>query len=350
MKRNDPVMNSGSQTESSNYEQFRSTILLRLMGMLPEDQLNNVLRVMDAVAADYTISRACTDIIVSKGLPEIVKIYCASLAIENKARGTVDGYLRELRKFFDSVRKPFNAVTTNDIRLYIFHRQQDGQLKKSTTEHIRVIINSFYSWLVNQEYMERNPSRLIEPIRYQRTGREPIPQDELEWLRNACETPREKALIDFLYSTGCRVSECVALTVNDIDWRDRSVKIRHGKGDKYRVTYFNAESEVSLRVYLNSKEHSTPVLFSKKRAPYDRVSRNALEAEVRKIRERVSDLLTVQVVPHALRTTFATNASSSGMPVEHVQQLLGHSNINTTMRYVQTSQNETMNSHRKYIA
>lgn len=334
----------------SAYEQLRSAFAARIHDLIPIPQLHDILQQLDTVAADYDIQRSCTDLIIVEGLPEIVKIYCASLAIENKAKGTIDGYRRELERFFGTLRKPFNTVTTNDIRLYMYTRQQENNLKKSSLEHVRVIINAFYSWLVDQEYMERNPARLIEPIQVPKEGREAIPMVELEYLRAACETHREKALIDFLYSTGCRISECAAVTMADIDWRDRSVRIRHGKGDKARTVYFNAESEVSLKNYIASKTHPSAALFSSTRAPYGRMTKEALEAEVRRIRARVADKLTVEVVPHALRTTFATHAAGNGMPIEHVQQLLGHSDINTTMRYVNKVQEDAKASHRKYIA
>lgn len=332
-----------------SYEQFRSSLSSRLLDHdYPAKLIHDVLQEVDIISADYEIKRACMDLIVYGGIPGVVKDYCGALAVENKALGTIDGYRRELIRFFDTVRKPYTAVTTNDIRLYLYQRQQEGHLKKSSIEHIRIIINAFFSWLVDDEYLTRNPARKIEPIKVPNNGREPIPAVELEWLRLSCLTYREKALIDFLFSTGCRVSECASLNVGDINWSERSARIRHGKGDKARTVYFNAESEVSLRRYLDSKPHPSIALFSKTRAPYDHVHRNVLEAEVRKVRNRIANL-SVEVVPHALRTTFATTASSNGMPIEDVQKLLGHSNINTTMRYVHRSDEDAKYSHRKYM-
>jgi site-specific recombinase XerD len=276
-------------------------------------------------------------------------MYIASLAVENKAKTTMRDYTMHLRRFFAHVGKPYNTVATNDIRFYLHSYQTENNIAKSTLDHVRTVINSFYNWLVDQEYIERNPARRIEPIKVPKEGREPIPLVELERLRLACKTPREKALIDFLFSTGCRISECAALEMRDIDWRDRSVKIRHGKGDKFRITYFNIEAEVSLQAYIASKKHDTNVLFSKTRSPYGHISSIALEREVRKIRSRVPDL-SVQVVPHALRDTFATTLSQRGMPIEQIQQLLGHSSLDTTRRYVRTNQEEARINHSKYIA
>lgn len=331
-----------------SYEQLRSSLSARLMDrQLPPKLLHDVLQELDFVAADYEIRRSCTDLIVSGGLPEIVKLYCAALAVENKAHGTIDGYRRDLVRFFDVVRKPFSQINTNDIRVYLYRRQQESHLAKSSVEHLRVVINAFFSWCVDEEYLERNPARRIQPIKVPRSGRQAVPAVDLEYLRKACRTAREKALIDFLYSTGCRVSECAALSLDDINWIDKSVRILHGKGDKARTTYFNAEAEVSLREYLNTRGHESNALFCKTRAPYCHISNTALEKEVRKIRQRAN--LSVTVTPHVLRHTFATTAINNGAPVQHVQQLLGHASLDTTMIYTHHQQDDIRATHRKYV-
>lgn len=331
-----------------SYEQMRSSLAARMLDrQLPPKLMHDILEELDIVAADYEIRRACTDLIVSEGPPQVVKNYCAALAVENKALGTIDGYRRDLIRFLETVRKPFNQVTTNDIRVYLFNRQHDNHLAKSSVEHLRVVINAFYNWLVDEEIMDRNPARRIEPIKVPRSGRQALKALDLEYLRKACETTREKALVDFLYSTGCRISECAALNVGDISWADRSALIRHGKGDKQRTVYFNAESEVSLREYLDNRPHSSTALFCKTRAPYGNITKEALEKEVRNIRQRAN--LSVTVTPHVLRHTFATTAINNGAPVQHVQQLMGHASLDTTMIYTHTQQDDIKASHRKYV-
>ena len=332
------------------YEKFRTALAARLADKLPAKLLHDVLQELDMVASDYDVKRKCTDLIVAEGIPEIIKMYCAALAVENKALGTIDGYRRKLVEFFDFVRKPYNNVTTNDVRVFLYHVQQSRNLKKATVELYRVSINAFYNWLVDEEYLERNPARRIAPIDVPESEREPVTKVELEYLRMACKTLREKALIDFLFSTGCRVSECAAVAMTDIDWSDRSVRIRHGKGDKFRIVYFNAESEVSLKAYLAGRKHESAALFACSRAPYGHMSKEALEAEVRHIRSRTGDKVKTPVSPHVLRHTFATTAIDNGMPVEQVQQLLGHANLDTTMIYVKRNQEKIKASHQKYIS
>ena len=333
----------------SHYEQFRSSLSARLLDrQLPPKILNDVLQDLDAIAAGYDITRQTTDLIVSGSDPQIVQLYCAALAVENKAKGTIADYYRILSAFLTTVRKPFQAITTNDIRVYMFSRQQQRNLKKSSLEHLRVVINAFFQWLVDEEYLARNPARRIQPIKVPRSSRQAIPALDLEYLRQACRTPREKALIDFLYASGCRVSECAALELSDINWATRAVTVRHGKGDKFRVTYFNAEAEVSLRAYLDARKGSSAALFCASRAPYGHISRESLETEVRHIRAR-ADQLTVTVTPHVLRHTFATSAINNGAPVQHVQQLLGHASLDTTMIYTHNNQADVQTSHRKFV-
>ena len=332
-----------------SYEIFRTSLSARLLNHdYPAKLIHDVLQELDIVAADYEIRRACTDLITTDGIPQVLKNYCASLIIENKARGTVEGYRRELTRFFAAISKPFNQITTNDIRIYLYRRQQEASLAKSSVEHIRVIINAFYSWVVDEELMDRSPARRIEPIRVPRPDRRAVPAVDLEYLRKACRTPRERALVDFLYSTGCRISECAALEVSDINWTDRSVRIRHGKGDKARVTYFNAEAEVSLKDYLDARRHDSAALFCRSRAPYGHVTREALEHEVKAVRDR-AEHITVPVTPHILRHTFATTALANGAPVQHVQQLLGHASLDTTMIYTHIQQEDIRASYRKCV-
>lgn len=331
------------------YEQFRSQIASRLLNRLPVKLLNDVLQEMDMLAADYSFDKACTDLITVEGIPEIVKIYCATLSIEGKAFGTINGYRMKLIRLFETVRKPYNTISTTDIRLFL-HGLKEQKLKISTLEQYRVAINAFFNWLVNEEYMERNPAKKIPPYDVPETEREPVTKVELEYLRMACATPREKALIDFLYSTGCRASECAAVELEDINWHDRSVKIRHGKGDKFRIVYFNAESEVSLKAYIKSKKHESVALFSRIRSPYGHITSKALEDEVKKIKERAGVNVKTHVTPHVLRHTFATTAIDNGMPVDQVQMLLGHASLDTTMIYVHRNQENAKASHSKYIA
>lgn len=334
-----------------SYELFRSSIVSRISEMnLPPKQLNDIIAEIDRISSQYDITRRSTDLIVSSDFPEVAKMFLASLAVENKSKSTINDYKQKLFRFFSSVRKPYNTITANDVRLYLWQYQQDAGLQKSSLDHVRIVLNTFFNWLLDQELLQRNPCRLIDPIRYQTNKLPPMDTVELEYLRAACESPREKALVDFLVSTGCRISECAAVRLADIDWDDRSVIIRHGKGDKERTTYFNAESRVSLQAYLDSKKSPSEYLFSRSRAPYGKVTSKALQDIIKTICSRVSDRLGVHVTAHTFRRTMATQLIDSGMPIEEVRELLGHAKLDTTMRYVTLSKKRIKASYDKHFS
>lgn len=332
------------------YEMYRNSILNRLSDILPTGLLNNVMREIDIVSNDYTIEKSCTDLITTESLPEIVKIYIASMAVENCKKTTLRDYKGNLIMFFNTVCKPFNTVTTNDIRVFLFNQQQERGWSPETTEHKRVIINSFYNWLVDNEYITRNPAKMIKPLKLPKKKLKPLAQIELENFRDACQTDRERALVDFLFATGCRVSEAAAALLSDINWSEHSVIIRHGKGDKERITYINAEAELSLKRYLKNRKGEDEHLFVSGRAPYVGLSTTSLEGDIRRIRKRIPELLSVKVTPHTFRRTMGTLGVSRGCPIEQIKELLGHESLDTTMQYVTVSQEEVKYAHQKYLA
>ena len=335
-----------------SYESFRHSIVSRFMDAdLPADLLNRLMLEIDTVAQDYKIERNCTDLIsYDEGNKEAVKSYIAALAVKNCAKSTMLDYLRGLQQFFGAINKSFTTVTTNDIRIYLFGAGQQRNWCPATADHKRTIINSFFNWCVDEEILNRNPARSIPVIKVPKKKLKPLKQIELEHMRSACVSPREKALVDILFSSGIRVSECAALTLDDINWQERSILVRHGKGDKERITYFNPEAEVSIKAYLKVRKGEDRHLFTKTRAPYTGITKEALEAEIRQIRERIPEKLSFKPTPHSFRRTMATTASERGMSVEEVQALLGHESIQTTMQYVTTNETRVKHDYSRFMA
>jgi len=331
------------------YEQFRNAIVSRLADKLPAKLLNDVMQEIDLLSQDYDIKRSCTDLITCSGMPEIVKVYIASLAVQNCSKSTLINYKRELTQFFDRVRKVFTAVTTNDIRVFLFEKQMNG-LKPSTVDHLRTVINCFFGWLVDNEYLNRNPAKTLRPHKVPKHKLPPLKQIELETFRNACQTDRERALVDFLFSTGCRISEAANANLEDLNWQDRAFHIKHGKGDKERTTYFNAESELSLKKYLSSRKGEDAHLFVSTRAPYSGMTSASLEKDIRRIRNRIPGLIGFKVTPHTFRRTMGTMAVERGCPIEQVKELLGHESLDTTMQYVTVAESDKKVAHSKYLA
>lgn len=334
-----------------SYEQFRSEMTTKLLASYSIDVTQSILAAIDTVAANYDIVPKCTDLIVSTDyVPKIVEVYIAAKAVEGKAKTTLKQYNNNLRNFFVRTRLSIEKITANDIRVYLYVYQRERGVTNAALDNIRSNLCTFLEWCANEDYIPKNPAKKLQKIKYQKHKRPYMELLELEIMRSACKTLRERAIIDFLYSTGCRVSEACDMLLSDIDFDKRTVIVQHGKGDKQRLSYLNASSIVSLRAYINSRKDNDPHVFVRERSYLTGVwsiGSHAMENEIAKILNRTG--ITKHVTPHIFRHTMATTAIRSGMPVDQLQRLLGHANITTTMIYAESDDIDVQRSHAKYI-
>ena len=328
---------------SNCYENFRTVLTMNLCQVLPADQLKAVLGAVDITMADFEISKKPMEIIPADGIPEVLQYFLASKAIANLSKGSLKQYRWKLTNFFDRVRKAYSDIQANDLRVYLYNFKIERNAMDSYVDGVRVVINTFFQWLVDNEYLNKNPCAKVEKIKYQPKRREAFTPLSLENLRWNCKTVREKALIDFLYSTGCRVSECSDGLLSDIDWSRNSVLIRHGKGDKERTVFFNDEAKVTMMEYLKTRNDSTPALWVSVKAPHQQIHAHAIEDIVRKIGKRTG----VRAYPHKLRHTFATIGLQNGMSLDMLQLLMGHSKPETTLIYADHDRTQVGMEHRK---
>ena len=331
-----------------SYESFRAGMVCRLAPVLPDDHLQEVLRALDDMSASWEFTPKSTAIITTGGLPEEVRNYLACKSIENIQKGTLRNYYYLLRTFFDVVRLPVDQVTATDVRRFLGWYKMNRNVTNDTLNHKRTILNSFFEWCADEYQEIRNPMRHIKPIKCEDPERLPMTALELEKIRKSCRALREKALVDFLYSTAARVSEVCDLNIDDISFTDHTVHIRCGKGGKGRTTFLNAEAEVSLRAYLDSRTDDCPALFVTERGGRHRMGKKAVQDEIKRIVSRCE--LSVKVTPHVFRHTAATLALQRGMPIDQVQKFLGHAKIQTTLRYAKTLNVDVKISHQKYVA
>lgn len=332
------------------YERFRNDVLCEFHNSeIPAECLSEVLRIIDHAAARYEFREKELRLTVyNDDLPEVAKIYLVCKKIEGLSDRTLNTYMRTLKLFFREFAKPVEMITANDVRIFLFKYQQERKCSNRSLDKYRAYLASFFGWAVDEGHLPRNPMRTIPVIKYERKPRQNLTQLELEYLRAGCQTSRELAIIEFLYSTGCRVSEISGVKKSDVDWNAKSVHL-FGKGKKHRTSYINAKSEVSLQTYLESREDDCEYLFVSERRPYRKLQPEAIEKIVRNISGRSSDKTNKHVTPHVLRHTTATMALQSGMPIEDISKLLGHERIDTTMIYAHTSMETVQAGHRKHV-
>lgn len=333
------------------YELYKLEVLNFLLNKFDEDKIVIISNAMDIAAQQYKFDKQPTELIaINEAFPEVLKNYIAAKAVEGLKPESLQNYTLTLSNFFRAVRKPFDLVTTNDIRIYLFNYRQTRQVKPNTLDKIRANITLFFEWCVQEGLLTKNPGKTINVIKTEEKPVEALTPLELEYIRSACMTIREKAIIDFLYSTGCRVSELCHLKKHEIDWDKKKVYINNGKGGKSRYTYINPECEISLRAYLASRSDHNEYVFTRVRGDFpEPLSRKAVQECLKKIVRRVQDKVHCKVTPHTLRRTAATIALHNGMPVEQVQNFLGHANIRTTMFYAKVNAEDVQNSHSKFL-
>ena len=266
--------------------------------------------------------------------------------IEGCSERTLAYYKTTVEKLLDEIDDPIRKVTTDDIRDYLANYQGLNDCSKTTIDNIRRNISSFFTWLEEEDYIIKSPMRRIHKIKTTKTVKEIISDEEIEKMRDRCNSLRDLAIIDLLYSTGIRIGELVRLNIDDIDFEEREC-IVFGKGDKERRVYFDAKTKIHLMGYINSRSDANPALFVTLDAPYDRLQISGVEIRLRRLGR---ELGINKVHPHKFRRTMATRAIDKGMPIEQVQKLLGHSQIDTTMHYAIVNQTNVKVAHRKFIA
>ena len=277
---------------------------------------------------------------------EFLKMFLDAKRIEGCSDRTIKYYRVTIEHLLKNVVSPIRKITTEMMRAYLVDYQKINNCGKTTVDNIRRNISSFFSWLEEEDYILKSPMRRIHKIKTQKTVKNIISDEEIEKLRDNCKNIRDTAMIDLLYSTGIRVGELVKLIIEDIDFSERECVV-FGKGDKERRVYFDAKSKIHLKNYIESRKDNNPALFVTLNAPYDRLKISGVEIRIREL-GRMLNL--EKVHPHKFRRTMATRAIDKGMPIEQVQKILGHSQIDTTMQYAIVNQNNVKASHRKYIA
>lgn len=277
----------------------------------------------------------------SREYEDILDMYCNTLLMEGRSESTVARYKRELLKFHKFDPTSIRHITVFNIRQYLA-AEKDRGIADSTLNGNRDIFHSYFGWLHREGLIQTNPCGNLRPIKGKVKEREAFTDVEIEMLKSGCKNIKEKAMLSFFLTTGCRVSEVVNINIKDVDFQNRCVKVC-GKGDKERYVYFTQVTAKYLKDYLKTRNDDIDALFISKFKK--RMTKSGYEAKLREIGNNggVSN-----VFPHRFRHTFATNMIRNGMPIQEVAILMGHSNIDTTQVYAHTSQDRVKISYLKY--
>ncbi len=275
----------------------------------------------------------------------LVELFLAAKRIEGCSEKSLKYYNSTICSMMNGVGKEIKHIETSDIRNYLTEYQKRKRSSRVTIDNIRRILSSFFSWLEDEDYILKSLVRRIHKVKAASNIKGTYSDEALELMRDNCTELRDLAIIDMLASTGMRVGEMVLLNREDIDFNEREC-IVFGKGSKERIVYFDARTKIHLKNYLESRTDGNPALFVSLKEPNDRLNIGGIEV---RLREFGKQLGLQKVHPHKFRRTLATMAIDKGMPIEQLQQLLGHRKIDTTLQYAMVKQQNVKLAHRKYI-
>lgn len=330
------------------YEQLKNEMAAQLdVADFSKSEITRILFCLDLATYNYDVKPKETQIVpYNDELPSIVKQFLVVKSIKGLSEATLYGYKKHLEIFFFTVKKQPEQVKRTDIELFLYWYKQNRKISDRSLDKVLDCLKSFYNWMYECEYIDRDPARAVESIKYSKPIQSVLTEEELEIVRRSCKTLKEKALVEFFFSTGCRVAEVVNMKISDVDFKEKTVKI-FGKGKKHRIGFINVRAEFALQDYLNSRTDENEYLFVSDRKPHNQMKKPGIEKVIRNIAERAN--LNKKLTCHVFRRTTATLLRSRGMAVEVIQQILGHEQINTTMIYTQVSTESIKAQYKQYM-
>lgn len=328
-------------------DEFITKVLARMMDKITQEQCSELKTTLYIELQEYELEKRCTEVLdLDTSYIHYLQLFLARKKTEGKSERTIGQYKLHLTAMLQCLNMAVDKITENDLFCYLAKYKKDRGVSNVYLDNIRLVFSSFFTWLNAKGYITKNPTAGLEPIKVEKKIKQPFSDEDLEKLRRICGLERDLALIEFLYSTGVRVSELIALNKDDIDFYGKNVVV-YGKGSKERETYLNAASCLHLKAYLDSRTDNNEALFVGTRAPHTRLT----VAGVEKILCRIGkDAGIEKVHPHRFRRTMATNVLKKGMPLEEVKELLGHTKLDTTMIYCTVSRENVRHSHQKLMS
>ena len=316
----------------------------RIMMLIHDEIKPDTQRVLD-ILSEYRIEH--TTGIEDMDFLRQVNHFLGAKKSEGISDRTAHNYRIYLNMFSNYINKQAGEVTTNDIRDFITYLSEVRHNKNSSIQTVINTLRSFFGWMHTEEYIAKNPTTRIKSFKInKKDSRHPLTSEQIELLRDACRTYREKALVEFLYSSGCRVSEAYQINLGDVDFERRCISVI-GKGNKRRNLYFSIRAKLMIRQYVLERKGGT-ALFCCGRRPYERLGKRSIEKIIQMIGERAG--IAKRVHPHVLRHTLATDLLNAGMDITIIQQILGHSSVGTTEIYAEISQDSVRREYEKFVA
>ena len=321
-------------------EEITNEVMQQMLPYLDNAQAQRLQGVLEYVTYKYSFEGENKSLAVNNSYGLVHKFIDAK-RIEGCSEKTLKYYEKTIMDMLNAIEKEVMHI----MRGYLTSYQSKKELSRVTVDNVRRILSSFFSWLEDEDYILKSPVRRIHKVKTAANIKETYTDEALETMRDNCEELRDLAMIDMLASTGMRVGEMVLLKRTDINFNERECVVL-GKGNKERIVYFDARTKIHLQNYLESRTDENEALFVTLRTPHTGLTIGGVEVRIRELGRKLG---MEKVHPHKFRRTLATMAIDKGMPIEQLQQLLGHKRIDTTLQYAMVKQSNVKIAHKKYI-
>ena len=275
---------------------------------------------------------------------DLLSCYLDTMKVQNRSERTIHRYEYEITRMMKDVKVPTRRITVYHLRNYLAKEQARG-IRDSTMEGLRQVFSAYFNWLQRESLIEKNPCANLGPIKVAKKEKKIYSQVEIEKLVRGCKGYRKirnVAIIHFLASTGCRISEMTGLDRGSVNL-DSLECVVHGKGDKERTVFMSEVAGMALKEYLETRKDDGEALFAGFRG--ERLQPGGVREMLKEIAKRMN---VENVHPHKFRRTLATEMSRRGMQLHQISKLLGHEKIDTTMSYVMLNKEDVKNSYRRY--
>lgn len=331
---------------------MREELLVKLIDKIAPRFSGSVAELRDAIDAviyDYDIQPRERGLAVLDDMTDKIELYLASKRLDGLSELTLKNYRTHLLRLAAFLHKDVVNVDIMDLRRFLAVYSSQKKVRNSTMANVVGVLKAFFSWLVDNDYTIKNPTRALKATKVEKRLRKALTSEELERMRDACRSPREQAILELFFASGCRLAEIQKLNVGDIDWIGMSIRVI-GKGNKERVVYFTPKAKLFLRKYLATRKivGNADPLFIAAKIPHNRLSGKSLEIEIKKIAARAG--FEKSIFPHLIRHTTATLALKAGTSITTIQSLLGHSSLNTTMVYAEHNQEAVKYEYTRHMA
>ena len=327
-------------------EQNILQVLPRMQQAVEEEQLGELKNVLNIVFAGCEIVEETGLRVIDRSWAADLEDFLVSKAISGKSPETIERYRYELNRLLSYVNKAVANILPSDISGYMQLYKKIRKISNVTLKNVRAVYSSFFAWLRDRDRIRKNPMILVEEIKVEQVIKKPYTDEERERMLRECETLRDKAMLEFLYSTAVRVSELSKLNREDIKFSSKDLVV-FGKGGKERLVYLNDRTNMYMREYLQSRTDNDPALFVSLKKPHGRLTKAGIEDIVKRIGMRAG---VEKAHPHKYRRTSLTNALNRGMPLQEAMIFAGHSKAETTMRYCTVDQEAVQFHHKKYLS